>query len=418
MVRRALDASIVSSAIIFALLSARGGWALTTCCGRRGGSLFAQASASFASRTCTSPWLDSCHDRSGNCSSSRSRWCSTVHHSSSTASPAGLRQLANPLGQRRARNGSLIAMSSSTGTLPLKRHCNTFLLTPPPPQEEADRDTAARLRGPGPGNGGGDGPLALIILNTTGDGESKELLRELWARAALRVCADGGANRLYDSFDADPPEDRARFVPDVIVGDLDSLRPEVAAYYKGLGAEVKVRADQDHNDFEKCLVEVEARLSAPPEDAGETEARDSDTSNACPATVVGLGAFGGRFDHEMAGMSLLHSYTSRFRRLVLMGAGNVAFLLEPGLSHVVEPDERFEGPTIGLIPIGGACRSVTTEGLKWNLEGGSLEFGVLVSSSNCVVAKEVRVTTDAPLVWTAEFKAAKWAEVISSSSIL
>ena len=124
--------------------------------------------------------------------------------------------------------------------------------------------------------------------------------------------------------------------------------------------------------------------------------------------MVGLGAFGGRFDHEMAGISLLHAYTSRFSRLVFMGSENVAFLLEPGLSHVVEPDPRFEGPTVGLIPVGGACRSVNTEGLKWNLEGGCLEFGVLVSSSNCVVAEEVKVTTDAPLVWTAEFRAAEW----------
>lgn len=284
-----------------------------------------------------------------------------------------------------------------------------------------------------------------MLLNTKGDEEAKHLLRRLWAGAALRVCADGAANRLHDSFDGDRPGERERFVPDVIVGDLDSLRPEVSAFYEALGSEVKLVEDQDYNDFEKCLIEVEARLSttqkAPPVAAaasstsemlfsGEGGGVDSPspppratpaTATAassdplpvcCPATVVGLGAFGGRFDHEMASISLLHAYTSRFSRLVLMGSENVAFLLQPGLGHVVEPDSRFEGPTVGLIPVGGACRSVNTEGLKWNLEGGCLEFGVLVSSSNCVVAEEVRVTTDAPLVWTAEFRAAEWIETL------
>lgn len=291
----------------------------------------------------------------------------------------------------------------------------------------------------GAGHCSDDAPLALVILNAQGDGESKSLLRHLWKRAALRVCADGGANRLHDSFGGagvvDPSAERARFVPDIIVGDLDSLRPEVARFYEGLGSEIKLRDDQDHCDFEKCLVEVERRLSssspsgtaAPraPDGAdtenpaveggdGDGDGADPGRSPPCAATVVGLGAFGGRFDHEMQAVSLLHAYTSRFRRLVLMGAGNVAFLLEPGLSHSVEPDPRFEGPTVGLIPVGGPCRTVNTEGLRWNLEGRRLEFGVCVSSSNLVVEETVRVRTDSPLVWTAEFKSAAWMEVISA----
>lgn len=227
-------------------------------------------------------------------------------------------------------------------------------------------------------------------------------------------------------------------MPDIIVGDLDSLRPEVARFYEDLGSEIKVRNDQDHCDFEKCLVEVESWLSSSstPSGAGaaargvETGASavvddggDGEKARAPAAgpggslpgvTVVGLGAFGGRFDHEMQAISLLHAYTSRFHRLVLMGAGNVAFLLEPGLTHAIEPDLRFEGPTVGLIPVGGPCRTVTTEGLQWNLEGRGLEFGVCVSSSNRAVEDVVRVTTDAPLVWTAEFKTAAWIETVSS----
>ena len=61
--------------------------------------------------------------------------------------------------------------------------------------------------------------------------------------AALRICADGGANRLYDQaphwLGADGAQaDAARgaLVPDVIKGDLDSLRPEVRDFYVRRGA--------------------------------------------------------------------------------------------------------------------------------------------------------------------------------------
>lgn len=53
----------------------------------------------------------------------------------------------------------------------------------------------------------------------------------LWHRAARRFCADGGANRLYDELPSllpgeDASEVRAAYLPDAIVGDLDSIRPE------------------------------------------------------------------------------------------------------------------------------------------------------------------------------------------------
>ena len=403
--------------------------------------------------------------------------------------------------RRRPTHGKFFMSTSSSATAcPVKRHRNTFLLPlqqQQQPQRRPQQGGASHSATPTHSQGGGgdgsaldgsrksgedhaaaadaaaaaaaaaaaplaqaagdsdEAPLALVILNAQGDGESESLLRHLWDRAALRVCADGGANRLHDSFgrggdgaaDNDRSAERARFVPDIIVGDLDSLRPEVARFYEGLGSEIKLRDDQDHCDFEKCLVEVERRLSpssSPPpstssttpapdddgaDDAGKKSAVEEDQQQEeeagggghgrrspppCAATVVGLGAFGGRFDHEMQAVSLLHAYTPRFRRLVLMGAGNVAFLLEPGLRHSVEPDPRFEGPTVGLIPVGGPCRAVNTEGLRWNLQGRGLEFGVCVSSSNLVVGDVVRVETDAPLVWTAEFKAAAWVEAISS----
>lgn len=67
----------------------------------------------------------------------------------------------------------------------------------------------------------------LLILNS--ESFSAKLTTTMWNNCNLKVCADGGANRLFDSL---TPEQRGVYVPQYIVGDLDSLRSDVAEFYK------------------------------------------------------------------------------------------------------------------------------------------------------------------------------------------
>lgn len=67
----------------------------------------------------------------------------------------------------------------------------------------------------------------LVILNS--DSFNSKLTASMWMKCDIKVCADGGANRLFDSL---LPELRANCIPDYIVGDLDSLRPEVKDFYE------------------------------------------------------------------------------------------------------------------------------------------------------------------------------------------
>lgn len=69
---------------------------------------------------------------------------------------------------------------------------------------------------------------ALIILNQP---FSLGLLWKLWKTSSWKACADGGANRLYDSFSGELQPLRSRFLPDLIKGDFDSIRSEVKEYY-------------------------------------------------------------------------------------------------------------------------------------------------------------------------------------------
>jgi hypothetical protein len=60
-------------------------------------------------------------------------------------------------------------------------------------------------------------------------------MRHLWEISGTRLCADGGANRLYKwSRSEEPDKPEIYYVPDYIVGDLDSIKAELKEHYHRL----------------------------------------------------------------------------------------------------------------------------------------------------------------------------------------
>ena len=68
------------------------------------------------------------------------------------------------------------------------------------------------------------------------------------------VCADGGSNRLYDALSDD--NERTKYKPQVIVGDLDSMRPDVRQFYERIGTTIIKVEDEDNTDFEKSIMYI------------------------------------------------------------------------------------------------------------------------------------------------------------------
>ncbi|KAK1317396.1 hypothetical protein QJS10_CPA05g00438 [Acorus calamus] len=234
-----------------------------------------------------------------------------------------------------------------------------------------------------------DGPppltYALVVLNQG----LPRFAPLLWNHAQLRLCADGGANRVYDEMpgmfpNEDPLDVRHRFKPDVIKGDMDSLRPEVQEFYVNLGTQIVDESyDQDTTDLHKCIAFI--RDSTP----------ELDKSNLC---ILVVGALGGRFDHEIGNLNVLHRFSNL--QIVLLSDDCLIYLLPKSHIHEIHIVPSVEGPHCGLIPIGAPSLSTTTTGLQWDLTNTEMRFGGLISTSNIVREDKITVHSDSDLLWT------------------
>jgi thiamine pyrophosphokinase len=260
---------------------------------------------------------------------------------------------------------------------------------------------------------------ALIVLNYPMQSPPSSLFTKLWALSSGHICADGGANRLYEATTTTTTPAATSttttskycddYIPDLIRGDLDSLAPHVRQYYQELGVRIELDPCQDTNDLDKALQVCHKAYSR----------------------ILVFGAFGGRFDQEMASFQALYKWGPAFDNQVFLYADETMGFLIPAnvnveirLPYFGEEEEENastttsttattttthddmemgEGPTCGLIPLGGRVDSITTAGLKWDLDGTiPLEFGKLVSTSNRMMQSVVTVESSHPVVFTAE----------------
>ncbi|KAJ1974877.1 cAMP-dependent protein kinase subunit [Dimargaris cristalligena] len=276
------------------------------------------------------------------------------------------------------------------------------------------------------------GRLVLLLLNQPLK-HADSLFMSLWRRADLRICADGAANRLYDSFhsptatpssspkplkstdsdtaggghaansestirkcadhDSDPKQATTRrieqYIPDGICGDMDSIRPDVSQYFAHRGTEINHVRDQDTTDFMKCLNWID-----------QLQVRHGWTDSAM--TVIAYGNLGGRLDQTMSSLYVLFNFGAS-KQIYLANPESITFLLPKGKNQI-ECDWYKSQPACGIIPLGVSSATVTTTGLRWNLDNTETSFNGLLSTSNIPDAPEIVVDTSEPVIWTIELK--------------
>jgi len=213
----------------------------------------------------------------------------------------------------------------------------------------------------------------LIIANC----DISSIIQSVWGRCKLVICADGGANRLFDIL-----EEKDKWIPNYIKGDFDSVSQSVLDFYEQRGATIIHDSNQDTTDLEKCMELV-----------SEYEVQHSIKFR----TVLVVGSLGGSFTHEMANCNVLYKHPSQ--QIVLWSLQNALWLLTKGSHKIYVP----KNTKCGILPFGGKCKNITTTGLKWNLTNHELEFGALISTSNVTVDSLVTIHVSDTVLWTIDF---------------
>jgi thiamine pyrophosphokinase len=232
----------------------------------------------------------------------------------------------------------------------------------------------------------------LLVLNTKVIDECR--LIKLWNNALVRVAVDGGTNRWHEivtKHNSDEDEIIKEPIPDLITGDLDSIRQDVLEYYKSKKCSVVKTPDQNYTDFTKALQEV-----------GKLDIYAD--------SVTVFAEHSGRLD-QIFGIfeTLFHAGSIKGlenKPIFVVSSHSVEWLLQSG-DHSINIPQRHQADKLhcGLIPLGEPCPGIKTEGLKWNLDGSVLlAFGHLVSTSNKIAqgVYQVRISTPKPLLWTIE----------------
>jgi thiamine pyrophosphokinase len=224
-----------------------------------------------------------------------------------------------------------------------------------------------------------------IILNAPA--VSRAILINLFTKSKYRLCADGGANVLYDlcpSISIDREE--SLFWPDVVIGDLDSIRTSVEEFFRANGVKILRMDNEDLTDLDKALDFLTSLIPS---------------HDQLVAIVGSVGSHEGRIDQMFAVIQTMFRYRGSYMRLVQIGSECIMLVLNAG-EHRIEAPSSSIGKHCGIIPVFGSVDRITTTGLQWNLteSHGSLEFGGLISTNNIIRNELIQVDTSGPVLFT------------------
>lgn len=168
------------------------------------------------------------------------------------------------------------------------------------------------------------------------------------------ICADGGVEYAL----------KAGYVPDIVIGDLDSISKESESKLKRQKVEfVKHPKDKDESDGELVI----------------SYAVDQGFKK-----IIIFGLLGKRLDHvitNILSLTVNHDCDIRFVE------GNQEIFV---ISEYAEIKGKV-GNRLSLIPIAGDVEGVMTKGLKFSLKNETLKFGYSRGISNAFIDQSVKV---------------------------
>jgi thiamine pyrophosphokinase len=192
------------------------------------------------------------------------------------------------------------------------------------------------------------------VIVTGGSMSDTELIRKYLAEDSILIACDSGLNYVFAE----------GLVPDIILGDFDSVNREILSFYKAKGCEaVTYPVKKDNTDTELGIFEAEKR--------GADD-------------IVLLGASGTRLDHTIANIQLLVPLGEKGIRARLADEHNI---IEPITSkHTL----RLDAPTgsyVSLLPLTQRVCGVTAYGLEYPLDNVDIAMGSSLTVSNVITSE-------------------------------
>lgn len=174
------------------------------------------------------------------------------------------------------------------------------------------------------------------------------------------IGVDGGLSFLYEN----------HITPTHIVGDFDSVAPEIVEYYR-------------HN------TKVPVRQFNPMKDASDTEIAVNLAVELKVKKLWILGATGTRIDHVWANVQTLKIAHDAGMKAYILDANNRISLVEKEVSLT---KENAYGTYFSVFPLGGNVLDFNIEGAKYPLHNHVLSPYGSLCVSNEILEKEVRIT--------------------------
>jgi len=166
---------------------------------------------------------------------------------------------------------------------------------------------------------------------------------------------DGIANRVQN----------LDLIPNVIIGDMDTIHANSIEYYQKRGVEILKISDQNSTDLDKALVH-----------ACKVGAKE--------ITIVNW--FGGRLDHSFHAVRTLRKhYNNAISTKLLYRKQYVEFFKDCKV--------KFQGPKSSMLSVLSAPKAlITSNGLAYDMTDYQLEFGLVESSCNSTVNEFGHIT--------------------------
>lgn len=196
--------------------------------------------------------------------------------------------------------------------------------------------------------------VALIIAN--GDDVDKTSFENM--NIDYVICADGGLEKA----------EKLQVVPDLILGDFDSVHGDVLEKYKKSSEIMKYPAEKDFTDMELSI-----------EIAVKKGFRD----------IVLVGATGGpRLDHSLANMMLLEKYYKLGINIIIVDNNNKIQIISNNCNMLLDKKrETF----VSLIPLTEEINGLTLEGFKYPLDRVIVKRGSTLCVSNEIISDKGRI---------------------------